>query len=124
MKRVRLYRPVGQKEWELIEKSEYRAYPPRLSFQPIFYPVCNEEYAVQIARDWNTKDEHSGFVGYVTTFEVAEEYLSRFEKQIVGADLHEEYWVPAEELAEFNSQIIGKIEVLSVFHGEKSEGLS
>lgn len=122
MKRVRLYRPVGQKEWELIQKLEYRAYPPRLSFQPIFYPVCNEEYAVQIARDWNTKDENSGFVGYVTTFEIAEDYLARFEKKVVGADLHEEYWIPAEELTEFNLQIIGEIEVLSVFHGEKSEG--
>lgn len=122
MKRVRLYRPVGQKEWELIQKLEYRAYPPRLSFQPIFYPVCNEEYAVQIARDWNTKDENSGFVGYVTTFEIAKDYLARFEKKVVGADLHEEYWIPAEELTEFNLQIIGEIEVLSVFHGEKSEG--
>lgn len=123
MKCVRLYRPVGQKEMELIERLEYRAYPPRLSFQPIFYPVCNEEYAIQIARDWNTKDENSGFTGYVTTFEVAETYLSRFEKKVVGAGLHEEYWIPAEELAEFNSQIKGEIEVLAVFHGERSEGL-
>lgn len=119
MKYVRLYRPVGQKEMELIERLEYRAYPPRLSFQPIFYPVCNEEYAIQIARDWNTKDENSGFTGYVTTFEVAETYLSRFEKKVVGSSLHEEYWIPAEELAEFNSQIKGEIEVLAVFHGER-----
>lgn len=44
--------------------------PPRLEHQPIFYPVTNEEYAIQIARDWNTGDEASGFVGYVTRFEV------------------------------------------------------
>ena len=51
-----LWRPVGQAELELIERSGWRAFPPRLPHQPIFYPVANEEYAVQIARDWNTKD--------------------------------------------------------------------
>lgn len=30
-----------------------RAFPPRLSSQPFFYPVANFDYAAQIARDWN-----------------------------------------------------------------------
>src|SRR5712691_11101960 len=54
---VTLYRPVGQKEMDLIAESNYRRFPPRLPQQPIFYPVLNEEYATQIARDWNTKDD-------------------------------------------------------------------
>jgi hypothetical protein len=37
-----LYRPVGQAELELIEASGWRAFPPRLAHQPIFYPVANE----------------------------------------------------------------------------------
>jgi hypothetical protein len=48
-----LYRPVGPKELELIKESGCREFPSRLPGQPIFYPVLNEEYAVQIARDWN-----------------------------------------------------------------------
>ena len=36
-----LYRPVGSKELELIKKSNYRRFPPRLTEQPIFYPVLN-----------------------------------------------------------------------------------
>jgi hypothetical protein len=52
-----LYRPVGRKELELIRASGFRAFPHRLPHQPFFYPVLTEEYAVQIARDWNTKDE-------------------------------------------------------------------
>ena len=56
-----LYRPVGRKELELIRSTEFRAFPPRLPSQPFFYPVLNKEYAVQIARDWNTKDVASGF---------------------------------------------------------------
>ena len=60
-----LYRPVGQREYELIEATGFRRFPPRLAEQPFFYPVANKEYAAQIARDWNTKDEASGWIGYV-----------------------------------------------------------
>jgi len=58
-----LFRPVGQRELELIAANAFRAFPPRLAYQPMFYPVLTEEYAVEIARDWNTKDEASGFRG-------------------------------------------------------------
>lgn len=50
-----LYRPVGNEELELIRRSDFRKFPPRLPEQPIFYPVLHEEYAIQIARDWNAK---------------------------------------------------------------------
>ena len=48
---VILYRPVGTKELELIEATDFKEFPPRLPEQPIFYPVTNEAYAAQIARD-------------------------------------------------------------------------
>jgi hypothetical protein len=60
-----LYRPVGQREFELIEASGFRRFPARLPEQPFFYPVTNEAYATHIARDWNTRDEASGWTGYV-----------------------------------------------------------
>lgn len=85
-----------------------KEFPPRLPGQPIFYPVTNEAYAIQIARDWNVRD--SG-VGYVTSFEVETEYLSKFEIQKVGGQIHTELWIPAEELEEFNSRIVGKIRI-------------
>jgi hypothetical protein len=83
---ITLYRPVGQAELDLVAASEYRAFPPRLPEQPIFYPVLTREYAEQIARDWNTKDERSGFVGYVTQFAVDADYLNRFEVKKVGGE--------------------------------------
>jgi hypothetical protein len=55
-----LWRPVGRAELALIEQSGWTAFPPRLEHQPFFYPVASEAYAVQIARDWNTKDAASG----------------------------------------------------------------
>jgi hypothetical protein len=69
--------------------------------QPIFYPVTNEDYAVQIARDWNVKASGAGFV---TKFEVQSDYLSRFRVQQVGGALHTEYWIPAEDLHTFNEK--------------------
>jgi hypothetical protein len=111
-----LFRPVGPNELKLIEESGWTAFPPRLAQQPIFYPVMNEEYAVQIARDWNVPASGSGFV---TRFEVNSDYLSQFEEQNVGGSIHNELWIPAEDLDTFNANIVGKIEVIREFHGEK-----
>jgi len=107
-----LYRPVGARELELIAASGFRHFPPRLPDQPIFYPVCNERYAVEIAERWNAKQSGQGFV---TRFRVRSNFLVHFEKQIVGASYHEEYWIPAEELAAFNGAIVGLIEVVREF---------
>ena len=117
---VPLYRPVGQKELDLICESGWTAFPPRLSFQPIFYPVLAEEYAARIAREWNTKDAASDYVGYVTRFHVRREYLDRYAVQTVGSSDHQEYWIPAEELAELNAQIVGPIEVVAEFRPEQT----
>jgi hypothetical protein len=108
-----LYRPVGQREYELIAESGFRRFPPRLPEQPFFYPVTNEAYATQIARDWNTNDEASGFVGYVLRFAVFSDALSNYRVKTVGSGMHQEYWIPAEELDEFNAHIQGMIEVVA-----------
>lgn len=77
--------------------------------------MLNEEYAVQIARDWNTRDPASGYEGYVTRFRVRAEFLARFEVRQVGGTVHQEYWIPAEDLAELNRNIVGPIEVVREF---------
>lgn len=114
---ITLFRPVGQKELDLIRESGFTTFPPRLLEQPIFYPVLNEAYAIQIARDWNAKYNDPP-CGYVTRFEVTATYLERFQVQTVGSSIHQEYWIPAEELCEFNQNIVGKIEVVAEFHPE------
>lgn len=110
-----LYRPVNDKELELIKEMEFKGFPPRLPEQPIFYPVMNEEYATQITKDWNVRAYGCGFV---TKFEVDEEYIKKFEVQNVGGTIHDELWIPAEELEEFNSNIIGKIELIGEYRKE------
>lgn len=109
-----LYRPVGSMELDLIRQSGFTAFPPRLPEQPFFYPVLNQEYATHIARDWNVKhnDDHCGFV---TRFRVSSSFLAKYPVQTVGGQLHQEYWIPAERLDEFNESIVGLIEVVAEF---------
>lgn len=107
-----LFRPVGPEELKRIEESGWTAFPPRLPNQPIFYPVLNEEYAAQIAQDWNVK---ASGAGYVTRFEVRTEYVRKFDVQTVGGAAHRELWVPADELDEFNRYIVGPIAVVAEF---------
>jgi hypothetical protein len=112
METVTMWRPVGPAELKLIEQSGWRAFPPRLPGQPIFYPVLDEGYAIQIARDWNVKESGAG---YVTRFRVRKEFADRFPVRVVGAREHLELWVPAEELAELNANLEGNIEVVCSF---------
>ena len=109
---MRLYRPVGQAEYDLIVQSGFTAYPPRLPEQPIFYPVLNERYAREIAEKWNKRYADSQYTGFVTTFEIDDAYISQFPVQTVGASYHQELWIPAEELENFNHHIIGTISLL------------
>ncbi|MFI0915397.1 hypothetical protein [Streptomyces abikoensis] len=101
------------KELALVRELNWRAWPPRLPEQPIFYPVLNEDYAIKIARDWNVKHDGAGFV---TRFEVESDFLSRYPVQQAGGQTILELWVPAEELDEFNAHIVGEIEVVHEFH--------
>ena len=109
---ITLYRPTGSAELDLVRESGWRAWPPRLPEQPIFYPVLNEGYARQIARDWNAKRSS---VGYVTRFAVRADYLYQYQVQQVGARQHIEYWIPAEDLPEFNRNIVGPIGVIAEY---------
>lgn len=114
-----LYRPIGIGEYKLIKEADYREFPPRLEWQPIFYPVLNKEYAEQIAHDWNTKDEFSGFCGLVTSFDLNTDFLKKYPVQNVGGTIHNELWISAEELNAFNTQIKGEIKVVNAFFGEE-----
>jgi hypothetical protein len=87
---ITLFRPVGSRDLALIAESDFRAFPPRLSFQPIFYPVLTEVYAIEIARDWNTKDQASGYAGFVTRVAVAPNDADLGELAMDPGPAHEE----------------------------------
>jgi hypothetical protein len=110
-----LFRPVGPGELALVRDSGWTRFPARLPEQPIFYPVANEAYARQIARDWNVRDSGEG---HVLRFAVRSDFLERFPARRVGAPLHAEYWIPAEDPEAFNDNIVGLIDVIASYVAE------
>ena len=121
MNTTTLFRPIGPHELALIAASGFREFPPRLPDQPIFYPVLNEEYARQIARDWNVKASGSG---YVTRFQVANSFLEKYPAEVVGGAIHRELWIPAEDLPELNRNVVGLIEVIAEFYPDASHPIA
>ncbi len=118
---MHLWRPIGFKEMGLVFDSGMKTFPPRLPEQPIFYPVLNQEYAIEIARDWNTQEDDAA--GYVTRFELPDSFSERYERHVVGAQSHAEWWVPADDLSEFNRAILQPITVEAAFFGPSFKGL-
>lgn len=112
-KTITLFRPVGPDELKLIEDLNWKRFPPRLSFQPFFYPVTTDEYACNITIKWNTKEYG---IGHVLEFSVKESFLSKYPKQTVGGKACQEYWIPAEDLSDFNDAIVGQIWLIQSFH--------
>lgn len=109
MEVITLYRPTGSQELELVKQSGYTRWPARLPEQPIFYPVTNEAYAKQIAIQWNIKDSGTG---YVTRFQVKKAFMDKYPIQKVGGVIHTEWWIPAEDLNELNTNIVGLIQLM------------
>ena len=109
---VTLWRPVGPEELELIQQLAMRAFPPRLPQQPIFYPVLSEEYAAKIARDWNVP---ASGAGYVTRFRIKRDFLDRYPIREASGQRYKEYWIPAEDLPEFNAALVGQNDIVATF---------
>lgn len=101
----------------LIIESNYKKFPPRLEWQPIFYPVLDEDYTSEIAEKWNTRDKAGNYLGFVTEFEVLEDEVNQYPAQNVGARNHNELWIPSEKLEAFSQAIVGNIKVIKVFVG-------
>lgn len=108
---VTMYRPTGKRELQLVIDSGYKKWPPRLPEQPIFYPVTNEQYAIEV-NNWNVKMDG---LGYVTKFNVNKSFAEKYAIETVGANHHTEWWIPAKDLEELNENIVGLIEVIGEF---------
>ena len=115
-----LYRPVGLQELALIYDSEMKAFPARLAQQPIFYPVLDLAYARQTASSWNARNGQ--LAGYVTQFKLDDKYAESLELHAVGKSQHQELWIPAEQMQEFNKHIQGRIKVVEAHFGGTFEG--
>ncbi|MFO0851585.1 MAG: ADP-ribosylation/crystallin J1 [Gemmataceae bacterium] len=107
----------------MIAESGFREFPPRFHWQPIFYPVVTLEYARAIIGQWNRNEAEAGYCGFVTRFEIDDEFVARYPvQQLGGGPIYRELWVPAAELAEFNRHIMPPIRVIEMVYGPKFTG--
>lgn len=120
--KMKLYRPVGLYEMKKILETDCKAFPPRQKQQPYFYPVLNKSYAKEIAF-WNVKDKNSGYVGFITEFDVEDSYIEKYDVHCVGNETHLELWIPAEDLHNFNKNIVNQIKIVDVYYGDDYKGL-
>ncbi len=107
-----LWRPTGPEELRLVEGSGWRRWPARLPDQPIFYPVLNEAYATQIAREWNVP---ASGVGHVTRFRVETAFARRYTTKRAGGGHILELWIPAGDLDALNDHLVGTIELVGTY---------
>jgi hypothetical protein len=63
-----------------------------------------------------------GKIGYVTRFKVRKSFMNKYEIHQVGASHHTEWWIPAENLEDLNRNIVGNIEVIGEYRGQKVRG--
>jgi hypothetical protein len=52
---------------------------------------------------------------------VRQEFLARYPIQKVGSSIHQELWIPAEDLGEMNRNIVGLIEVMAEYKKKTSQ---
>ncbi|MBD3678914.1 MAG: ADP-ribosylation/crystallin J1 [Rhodobacteraceae bacterium] len=107
--------PHRLKELLLVRDADWRAWPPRLPDQPIFYPVTTCAYAEKIARDWNSVTPAPDNLGFVTRFEITDDLAAKYPVQDVGGHDHQELWIPAEDLDALNAGILGTIDPVAAY---------
>ena len=110
-----LYKPVSQKELDLIKRSGWKAFPSELKEQPFFYPLMKEAYAVGISKECITP---AYGVSYITRFQIDVDFVSKYKIRNIGPNRQQELWIPTEELVEFNQHIVGEIEVVGTVTSE------
>jgi hypothetical protein len=53
-------------------------------------------------------------------FQVQTAFLRQYDVHVVGDAIHREYWIPADDLIQLNSNIVGTIEIVGNFAGRRS----
>lgn len=109
---VTLWHPTGPQELVLVTASGWRAWPPRLPDQPIFYPVLNEDYATRIARGLK---RHRQRRRARHPLPGPHPVPGALPAAPVGGQTILEYWIPAKDLPALNDAIVGRIELVASF---------
>lgn len=118
---MELYRPLRADEYRAVEALDFKGFPPARADQPLFSVLLSEEGAVQIASRMRLAKTSESTV-YVVSFAVDDAYIRQFPVHKGVSREREALWIPAEELEILNQHLIGKIQVISMFEIDRSDG--
>ena len=51
-------------------------------------------------------------------------YIKEYEVHCVGDKTHEEFWIPADKMADFNNNLLGIIQIKKAFYGNEYSGIN
>jgi hypothetical protein len=112
-----LFRPVGQLVVDLIESSDWRAFPPGLDWQLISHPGLTEENSATIARDWKAMDAADASVDHELKFEAYHEERNGHQVSEAGGRACGKHWITAELIDDINRSYVGQAIVSAVCRG-------
>lgn len=96
-----LYRVIDDGELNALRALGFRKFPA--CGEAAFYPMLSRHFALESLRQRPPGRQ------YLTQFKICAVYARSFEVQTLCGEVHDELWVPAEELPVFNEKIVGKI---------------
>jgi len=104
-----LYRVIDASELAALQALHFRKFPA--CAEPVFYPTLTRHFALETLRQTAGISTQKG---YLTCFKICARYVRDFEVQTLSGEIHDELWVPAEELPVFNEKIVGRISLLGL----------
>ena len=117
-----LFRPIGANELGLIAKSGFRRFRRGWPRTPPSLPWRRSTTLVAWRSLSKTQDKRSGFAGFVIRFEVANNYVERLAARASHGPADGGFQVPPGELENLNSHLVGRIEVVRRYFGERYAG--
>lgn len=114
---IEVYKSVSPAQLDLIASKGWLHFSPDGPQQRYFFPKVYRSYAEQIARQWDAG--HHG-AGYVVSAKLSRDFLDCYPIQTVAYETHKEYKLPVEDLDILNSNIVGRITLVSIYTSPKN----
>ena len=109
---ITLYKSVSPAQLSHLIKVDWRYFIPESPEQKLFAPKLHRSFAEMLARQIEAANHCAG---YVVSFDILEQVISRYDITSVAYEEYEEYCIPIEDLRFINMGIEGKIKLVSQF---------
>lgn len=114
---IALYQTLSPEQLSALEHRAWRGIEAGQGGEYFCYLKLQQRYAEMIARQW-TVPVHGA--GYVVRLLLPRAALAAYDLETVAYEEHLEYRVPVCELPDLGGQLVGRVELVSVFREQHS----